>query len=353
MLTILRILAVFVLFATTTGFLFTRQVCYQHIGCFSNASPFNNAKGYLPETAEHIQSNFRLFTRQNPTHAQSLDPYDSSTVTGSHFNAGKNTKLIIHGFQDSGDAPWMHDMTRALLDAESVNVIVVDWSKGADNVNYIQAAANTRVVGATIAKLLQKLHSTTGLPYNKIHIIGHSLGSHIAGYAGRRVHGVGRITGLDPAGPLFENFDAQVRLDPTDALFVDVIHSDSDSLLELGFGLEKALGHADFYPNGGEKQPGCSKEAAHHVFNLITLQIEEFTGTIACSHMRAIDLFTASIPTSGCSFTAYPCSNKADFNAQRCHSCGNGCSEMGYHANEHTAHGKFYLSTTGHQPFCQ
>ncbi|XP_069128522.1 inactive pancreatic lipase-related protein 1-like [Argopecten irradians] len=349
----LKLLSIFLLLDITTGFLFSKQVCYDHIGCFSNASPFNNAKGHLPETAEHIQPKFMLFTHQNPSLGHLLDPYHSSTVASSHFDGSKDTKLIIHGFQDSGDSAWMHEMSRAFLKAGSVNVIIVDWSLGADNINYIQAAANTRVVGAIIAKLLEMLHNSARLSYSRVHLIGHSLGSHIAGYAGRRVHGIGRITGLDPAGPLFENFDAEVRLDPTDAIFVDAIHTDSDSLLELGFGLEKALGHADFYPNGGEKQPGCSNEALHHVFNLITLQIEKFTDTIACSHMRAIDLFTASISSTSCSFRAFPCNSKADFDAGRCHSCGHGCSEMGNHANMHHAHGKFYLSTTAHQPFCQ
>ena len=41
-------------------------------------------------------------------------------------------------------------------------------------------------------------------------------------------------TGLDPAGFLFENQDPKVRLDPSDANFVDVIHTDGDSLSELG-----------------------------------------------------------------------------------------------------------------------
>jgi len=43
--------------------------------------------------------------------------------------------------------------------------------------------------------------------------------------------------GLDPAGPYFENTDPKVRLDSTDALFVDVIHTDGSNNLLLGFGI--------------------------------------------------------------------------------------------------------------------
>ena len=42
------------------------------------------------------------------------------------------------------------------------------------------------------------------------------------------------FSGLDPAGPAFEGTHARVRLDPTDADFVDVIHTDSDSLVNTG-----------------------------------------------------------------------------------------------------------------------
>jgi pancreatic triacylglycerol lipase len=43
---------------------------------------------------------------------------------------------------------------------------------------------------------------------------------------------------------------AFVRLDPTDAEFVDVIHTDSESILMGGYGMEQPVGHVDFYPNG-------------------------------------------------------------------------------------------------------
>jgi hypothetical protein len=59
----------------------------------------------------------------------------------------------------------------------------------------------------------------------------------------------------DPAGPSFYNSDIPDRLDPSDALFVDVIHTDGAPRMVSGFGYLDALGHVDFYPNGGSAQP--------------------------------------------------------------------------------------------------
>ena len=47
-----------------------------------------------------------------------------------------------------------------------------------------------------------------------------------------------------------ENTDPKVRLDPTDAVFVEAIHTDGTATLKVGLGLFQAVGHVDFYPNG-------------------------------------------------------------------------------------------------------
>ena len=74
-----------------------------------------------------------------------------------------------------------------------MNVIVVGWSGGA-GFPYNQAVANTRVVGAQVAGLLHVL-AEFGVNVENVHVIGHSLGAQVAGYAGARTPGLGRITG--------------------------------------------------------------------------------------------------------------------------------------------------------------
>lgn len=64
------------------------------------------------------------------------------------------------------------------------------------------------------------------------------------------------ISGLDPALPLYTFQSKNQRLCPSDAAFVDIIHTDGGVL-----GLPFPMGHADFFPNGGVGlQPGCVEQ---------------------------------------------------------------------------------------------
>lgn len=91
-------------------------------------------------------------------------------------------------------------MTRELLTREDCNVVVVNWLGGAGP-PYTQAVANTRLVGAMTARLASQLIEVAKVKPAKLHIIGHSLGAHTAGYVGyylRIQYGyrLGRITGI-------------------------------------------------------------------------------------------------------------------------------------------------------------
>lgn len=61
--------------------------------------------------------------------------------------------------------------------------------------NYVRAAANTRLVGRQLAKLIRSLNVSLEM----VHLIGFSLGAHVAGFAGAELGNVSRITGISKA----------------------------------------------------------------------------------------------------------------------------------------------------------
>lgn len=95
--------------------------------------------------------------------------------------------------------------------------------------------------------------------YEKIHIIATGMGAHLAGFAGKTIlkyteksSRIGRISGLDPALPLFNGTNN--RLEKTDASVVDVYHCDIGR-----YGYKDSIGTVDFFPNGGlAPLPGCN-----------------------------------------------------------------------------------------------
>ncbi|XP_078670851.1 pancreatic triacylglycerol lipase-like [Branchiostoma floridae x Branchiostoma belcheri] len=337
------------------------EVCYKDLGCFSNARPFFSAQrplSLLPQSPANVGTTFGLFTRENPTtqERKKLLAERADLLEESTFNGGRKTKFIIHGFQNNGHRPWVYNLTDELLKEGDYNVIVVDWKDGA-GLPYTQAAANTRVVAAEITRLIRYLNNRTAADWTEMHVIGHSLGAHTAGYVGHGLGGqLGRISGLDPAEPLFEHTDPLVRIDHTDAAFVDIIHTDGSSILTLGLGLDQPVGDVDFYPEGGARQPGCGAESIISKIGviaegLVTDGVKAAKNAFSCSHTRAIELFTESI-NSPCEFTAYPCSSWDDYEAGECTDCDGSCSVMGFHADKHGGAGLLYLNTNEKDPFC-
>lgn len=82
----------------------------------------------------------------------------------------------------------------ALNNVENANVIVVDWKRLASYI-YFDAVNNTVPVGTYIGQFLEFLEENF-INLSTVHLIGHSLGAHIAGIAGAYVGGrVKRITG--------------------------------------------------------------------------------------------------------------------------------------------------------------
>ena len=56
---------------------------------------------------------------------------------------------------------------------------------------------------------------------------------------------------MDPAKPYFDLVSIDKRIQPTDAKFVDIMHTNSGELWNGAVSFPDPLGQVDFYPNGG------------------------------------------------------------------------------------------------------
>ncbi|NXJ74416.1 LIPR2 protein, partial [Trogon melanurus] len=152
------------------------------------------------------------------------------------------------------------------------------------------------------------------------------------------------LSGLDPAQPYFQDTPIEVRLDKSDAEFVDVIHTDSAPTIPyLGFGMSTAIGHLDFYPNGGVEMPGCDKNSVSQIVDLDGIW-EGTRDFVACNHLRSYKYYSDSIIYPD-GFLGYPCASYDVFESDNCFPCPEGgCPNMGHFADKFK--GKFKADFT-------
>lgn len=111
------------------------------------------------------------------------------------------------------------------------------------------------------------------------------------------------------------------HLDASDAIFVDVIHTDAvDSIVQVGVAVAKASAHIDFYPNGGRNQPGCPVSTTTSFETVRNFDADEIE-LVLCNHYRAVDIFIESMTKTIPSIIAFPCENYDKFKAGKCTQC--------------------------------
>ncbi|KAF2349789.1 Lipase/vitellogenin [Trinorchestia longiramus] len=285
---------------------------------------------------------------------------DNSSIINSNFEKHYPTYIIVHGFLGDGLEAWILDSKHKLMSLHNCNVISIQWPSGSAYfvIDYYHVVYHVPVVGKEIAQLLRQLEQLKSLKNSYVHIIGHSLGAHIAGFAGKNVDSpIARISGLDPAGLLFRGTDASQRLDKTDAEYVDVIHTNGCRNYIVWtdcFGIDIALGHTDFWPNGGRHQPAC-RGWHGHASNVSTGDRSNATvsgsWSVGCDHMMSHTYFVESLDYSAHSglFLARPCDSYEQYAAGNC-SCGPVPQYMGYFVDKR-GRGNFYLNTSADPPY--
>merc|ERR1719319_96024 len=192
--------------------------------------------------------------------------------------ADVDLKLVTHGFESSASSPFIQGIKDEWLAAarreggREVRVLVLDWEVEAEGLlHYDRASTKAVAVGRALGACLAHLVMVHGLAPGRVHLVGHSLGGHLVGVAGREVEWLtgarlARVTGLAPAGPHWvgpkysHTFPGVERLSRESAEVVDVIHTNGESsgaLTSLHWGALQPLGHVDFYPDGGRNQRSC------------------------------------------------------------------------------------------------
>lgn len=123
------------------------------------------------------------FYRRNQEREELFIP-DEDTINSTFFDASNDIIMVTHGWLGSEDTEWIKKMKSSLLTKGDFNVITVDWSELAQNPAYPWSALSTRYVGKRVAKLLFSLDKSYNIQDRYVHLIGHSLGAQVMGYAG-------------------------------------------------------------------------------------------------------------------------------------------------------------------------
>ena len=88
-----------------------------------------------------------------------------------------------------------------LLSISACNILSIQWPSGSAYfvIDYYHVVWHVPVVGKEASTLLHLLQELKGATHDHVHIIGHSLGAHIAGFVGKNVRvPIARITGMSP-----------------------------------------------------------------------------------------------------------------------------------------------------------
>uniref|UniRef100_A0A146LBX8 Pancreatic lipase-related protein 1 n=1 Tax=Lygus hesperus TaxID=30085 RepID=A0A146LBX8_LYGHE len=289
-----------------------------------------------PFVCPHKRIQFYLYTRYTQKNPELIDTKDPESLYNSHFNPTHPTKVLIHGFQGGRNFSPSTDLRDAYFTRGDYNVIVVDYSTLVRLPCLSQMQWSPGFCAQCIAQMVYYLSQhPRGVQPEKLHLMGYSIGAHIAGLTANYIDGakLGRITGLDPTIIFYMGNNRSHDLDPSDANFVDVIHTGAGILGQWG-----PNGHADFYVNGGTSQPGCLSTS--------------IVKTLSCDHTKVSPYFVESI-NSKQGFWAVPCPNRVTYNLGLC--TPSSIKEyvlMGEHLS-HKARGIFYLTTNANKPYAK
>lgn len=290
-----------------------------------------------PFRCPHPKIQFYLYTRRTQDDPELLDVLNPEQLYFTHFNPAHPTKIVIHGFGGGRNNNPSPEIRKAYFTVGNYNIIIVDYSTAVKEPCLSQMDWAPRFGAMCIAQLVKYLaRHPRGVVPDGLHFIGYSVGAHIAGLVANFLTAaegkIGRITGLDPTIFFYAGSNNTRDLDPSDAHFVDVLHTGAGIL-----GQWHNSGHADFYINGGTSQPGCASTTLFQ--------------TLACDHTKVTPYFIESITTDR-GFYAGPCTNLLTYLIGWCEPKESELVLMGEHCTP-KARGTYYVTTNSKPPYAR
>lgn len=145
---------------------------------------FSNESGHVPTLRSASDISFHFYTKRHPRNSIKIKLATAHLLALTDFDGDKDTLFIIHGWKNSNESSVNNEIREAILAQNDLNVFVVDWSPIAGR-NYISARNAVERVGEYIADFVRKVKRKFGLKIKNVKFVGHSLGAHIAGNAGK------------------------------------------------------------------------------------------------------------------------------------------------------------------------
>lgn len=128
------------------------------------------------EATREYDSYFHIFTKDNPDKPISMIWTDIKKWSTVKNYQTCSIKLIAHGYAERWNMDWRWDWVAEMKDEmlnnkktkENYCVIAVDWEKGAREVNFITAVANSDIAGLHVAEFMLN----NNIDPKRLHCIG-------------------------------------------------------------------------------------------------------------------------------------------------------------------------------------
>lgn len=102
-----------------------------------------------------------------------------------NFQLNRKTVFYIHGWAESFQSEFVYLVSRAYIERNDHNVVIVDWGQYAVGGYFLTIPKFTKIskiIGKHLLELFQ-----SGLNIEKFHCVGHSFGAHMCAIMSREV----------------------------------------------------------------------------------------------------------------------------------------------------------------------